>query len=106
MNQKRVVLCGASQYEQKYYLNEEFLELPEAVKKELQIMCVLYTEDIGGILTLEFDSDGTLNLVTCCDEGDLLYDEIGSILKIKQIREEKKELLEELENYFQIFYLS
>ena len=52
MYQDRIVLCGASAYEQKYYFNQDFDSLPEAVKKELQIMCVLYTEEIGGILTL------------------------------------------------------
>ena len=39
------------------------------------------------------------------DEGDLLFDEIGSILKIKQIREQKKELLESLELYYRTFFL-
>lgn len=38
-----VVLCAASSYEQKYYLNEAFSGLPTAVKEELQVMCVLYT---------------------------------------------------------------
>ena len=42
-----VVLCGANSYEQKYYFNEEdFGSLPESIKKELHIMCVLYTEDV------------------------------------------------------------
>ena len=37
---EEMVLCAASSYEQKYYLNPEFESLPEAVKQELQIMCV------------------------------------------------------------------
>ena len=57
MYQDNIVLCGASSYEQKYYFNQDFASLPEAVKQELQIMCVLFTEDVGGILTLEFDED-------------------------------------------------
>ena len=55
MYQENVVLCGASAYEQKYYFNKDFDSLPDHVKKELQIMCVLFTEEIGGIFTLEFD---------------------------------------------------
>ena len=62
MYQKNVVLCGASAYEQKYYFNQDFDSLPESVKQELHIMCVLYTEEIGGILTLEFDDNGILQL--------------------------------------------
>ena len=51
-----MVLCGANSYTQKYYLGEQFAMLPEQIKDELQIMCVLYVEDIGGVLTLEYDS--------------------------------------------------
>ena len=43
MNQDRVVLCGASAYEQKYYLNEDFQSLPSQIQDELKIMCVLFT---------------------------------------------------------------
>lgn len=48
----KVVLCGANSYEEKYYLNPDFEQLPEDVKNELKIMCVLYVHDVGGILTL------------------------------------------------------
>ena len=52
------MLCGASAYEQKYYFNKDFDSLPDHVKKELQIMCVLYTADVGGVLLLVFDENG------------------------------------------------
>ena len=105
MYQERVTLCGASAYEKKYYLNEDFEGLPETIKDELKIACVLYTEDVGGILTLEFDEDGTLEFVTNAAEEDLFYDDIGSILKIKQLRAEKKELWKSLELYYKVFFL-
>ena len=38
--EKNVVLCASSAYEEKYYLNEEFMQMPESIKEELQIMCV------------------------------------------------------------------
>ena len=100
MYQDKVVLCGASAYEQKYYFNQDFDSLPEAVKKELQIMCVLYTEEIGGILTLEFDENGSLQFKTEALDADAMYDEIGSVLRIKELRKTKKELLESLELIF------
>lgn len=105
MYQENVVLCASSAYEQKYYLNEDFEQLPQQIKDELKIMCVLYTEDVGGILELEFDEEGNLNLKVTADEGDLLFDEIGSVLKIKQIQQEKAELLESLEMYYRVFFL-
>ena len=45
-----MVLCGSNGYERKYYFNEEFASLPDEVKKELQILCVWFTEECGGIL--------------------------------------------------------
>ncbi len=105
MYQDKVVLCGSSAYSKKYYLNEDFSGLPETVKNELKIMCVLYTEEIGGILTLVYEEDGKLEFEVTSEEGDLLFDEIGSVLKIKQLRREKRELLEALELYFKVFFL-
>ena len=105
MYQDKIVLCGASAYEQKYYFNQDFSSLPEAVKQELQIMCVLYTEDIGGILTLEFDEDGSLKFKTEALDADAMYDDIGSVLKTKQLQSEKRELLESLEMYYRVFFL-
>ena len=100
-----MVLCASSAYEEKYYLNERFAGLPESIREELQIMCVLYTVEIGGILTLIFDEEGNLEFVTNSYEEDLLYDDIGSVLKIKQLRESKKELLESLEINYKAFIL-
>ncbi|MFG6333750.1 MAG: hypothetical protein K1W28_18385 [Lachnospiraceae bacterium] len=105
MYQERVVLCGASAYEQKYYLNQDFEKLPVPIQEELKIMCVLFTEDVGGVLTLVFDEEGNLLLETAADEGDLLFDEIGSELKIRRLRKEKAELLLALEMYYRIFFL-
>jgi hypothetical protein len=68
-------------------------------------MCVLYTEDVGGILTLEFDEEGTLMLNVTSDEEDILFDEIGSVLKIKEIQRNKEDLLESLELFYRVFLL-
>ena len=105
MEQDKVVLCAASAYEQKYYLNEAFGSLPSQIQDELKIMCVLFTEDVGGVLTLEFDDEGTLDLKVSVDENDLLFDEIGSALKIKQLQNDKRELFEALEMYYKVFFL-
>lgn len=104
MYQENVVLCSASKYNKKYYLNEDFNSLPDAVKQELQIMCVLFTEDVGGIIILEFDEEGNLQIKTDAYEEDILYDEIGSVLKVKQMRTQKQELFEQLEQYFHAFF--
>ena len=105
MYKDRVVLCGASAYEQKYYFNEDLASLPQSVQDELHIMCVLYTEEIGGVLTLEFDEDGNLQFQTEALEADAMFDEIGSVLRIKDLRNKKRELLESLETYYRVFFL-
>jgi len=105
MFNEKMVLCAANAYEKKYYLNDQFSNLPERVKQELQIMCVLFTEEVGGILILQYEEDGTLQIVTEADEGDLLYDDIGCGLKVKQMQLDKRELLESLEMYYKVFVL-
>lgn len=102
---EEMVLCAASSYEQKYYLNPEFESLPEAVKQELQIMCVLYTADVGGVLLLVFDENGNLELKVEHNEGDFSFDEIGSVLKIKELQNMKEELFKSLEMFYKVFYL-
>lgn len=105
MYEENVTLCGASSYEKKYYFNEDFNALPDGVKDELHIMCVLYTEEIGGVLTLEFDEKGNLEFRVEALEADAMFDEIGSALRIKQLRREKAELLNSLELYYKVFFL-
>ena len=63
-------------------------------------MCVLFTEDIGGVLTMEFTPEGELDFKVQADDKDYLFDEIGSGLKIRQYQREKKELLESLEGTY------
>ena len=105
MYKDKVVLCGASAYEQKYYFNQDFSALPQQIKDELQIMCVMYTEEIGGILTLEFDEEGNLQFQVEALEADAMFDDIGSVLRIKELRKTKRELLESLELYYRVFFL-
>lgn len=101
----RVVLCGASAYEQKYYFNPQFSGLPENVKEELQILSVSFTEEVGGIFTIGFVPTGTVVMDTRAEEGDLLYDEIGSALVMKKYQRTKRELFESLEVYYRVKFL-
>ncbi len=97
-----LVLCGASSYNKKFYFNEDFDLVPQQVKDELKIMCVLFTEEVGGTIQLMYDENGNLEIVVDKEEDDILYDEIGSILKVKQLQREKKELFESLETFYKV----
>lgn len=104
MKQGEMIVCGASAYTKMFYINPEFDGLPQGIRDELKSMCVLYTEDVGGTLALKADEAGRLFFETAADEGDLLYDEIGSALKMKQIQSAKAELFEALEMYIRLFF--
>ena len=107
MYQDKIVLCGANSNEEKFYMNPDFDNLPQHIKDELKIMCVLYVHDVGGILTLVFEENGELEFEVTSAEGDPMFDEIGSRLKIKEIQtdEKKQELLTQLQLYYKVFFL-
>ncbi|PKM51300.1 MAG: hypothetical protein CVV02_06760 [Firmicutes bacterium HGW-Firmicutes-7] len=105
MYEETIVLAAASTYDKKYYFNDEFEQLPQSIKDELKVICVMHTADVGGIITILFDEDGTLLIEASADEEDVLYDDIGSHLKVKKLQIDKKELWEALETYFKVFYL-
>lgn len=102
----RKVLCGANAYEQKYYFNEEeFGNLPDSIKDELHIICVLFTEEVGGIFTIVLEEDGSVSMETQSAEEDYYYDEIASGLLINQIRMKRVDLFESLSMYYRVFFL-
>ncbi|PKM95141.1 MAG: hypothetical protein CVU84_07410 [Firmicutes bacterium HGW-Firmicutes-1] len=105
MFDETIVLAAASTYDKKYYFNDEFNQLPQSIKDELKIVCVMHTADVGGVITISFDEEGTLLIEASADEEDVLYDEIGSHLKVRKTQVDKKELWEALETYFKVFYL-
>lgn len=105
MDNKKVVLCGANAYEKKYYFNEQFAGIPDSIKDELHIICVLFTEEVGGIFTIVFEEDGSLCMETDAEEDDIYYDEVSSGLLISEIRRNRQELLESLSLYYRVFIL-
>lgn len=105
MSDKKVVLCGANAYEMKYYFNEQFNGIPESIKEELHIICVLFTEEVGGVFTIAFEEDGNIVMETNADDEDIYYDEVSSGLLISEIRRNRQELFESLSLYYKVFIL-
>lgn len=103
MSDERIVLCGANAYEKKYYFNEQFRQIPDSIKEELHVICVLFTEEVGGVFTIVFEEDGSLCLETVAEEDDIYYDEISSGLLVGEIRRKRQELLESLSLYYRVF---
>ncbi len=101
----RIVLCGANAYEQKYYFNPVFREIPESIKKELNIISVLFTQEAGGIFTIVFEEDGSISIETNADEEDITYDEITAGLLVGEVRRKRQDLFEALAIYYRIYVL-
>ena len=105
MCEEKMVLCGANAYEQKYYFNEKFKGIPESIQNELHIICVLFTEEVGGIFTIEFEKDGSISMRTEYTDDDFLYDEVSSGLLVGEIRRKRQDLFESLSLYYRVFIL-
>ncbi|MBR1470510.1 MAG: hypothetical protein IJ600_02565 [Lachnospiraceae bacterium] len=104
--EERRVLCGASVYEQKYFFNEkEYGNLPESIKEELHILCVLFTEEVGGVFTLMFEEDGSITMQTEAADEDYLYDEVSAGLMVGEVRRQRREMFEALSLYYRVFIL-
>ena len=97
---EELVLAVANGYQQKFYFNPLYQNLPAEVKQEIKMLCIRFVEEVGGILELSFQQEGSLQLITHVDEQDLLFDEIGAELLIKEYQREKEELFAKLELYF------
>ena len=105
MCEEKIVLCGANAYDQKYYFNDKFKGIPESIQNELHIICVLFTEEVGGIFTIEFEQDGSISMRTEYTDDDFLYDEVSSGLLVGEIRRKRQELFESLSLYYRVFVL-
>ena len=103
--EEKIVLCGANAYDKKYYFNQKFDKIPGSIKDELHIICVLFTEEVGGIITFAFDEEGTLVIETNAADEDFYYDEISSGLLVREIRRKKQELFESLSLYYKVVIL-
>ena len=105
MADDRIVLCGSNAYEKKYYFNPLFDSVPESVKEELHIICVLFTEEAGGVFLIVFEPDGSISMETEAAEEDILYDDITAGLLVSEIRRHRQTLFEELQLFYRVFVL-
>ena len=101
----RIVLCGSNAYEKKYYFNPLFDSVPESVKEELHIICVLFTEEAGGVFLIVFEPDGSISMETEAAEEDILYDDITAGLLVSEIRRHRQTLFEERQLFYRVFVL-
>ncbi|GHU63604.1 hypothetical protein FACS189418_7210 [Clostridia bacterium] len=100
------ILCVSNAELKQYYFNPKFSSLPDQIQKEIITLCVDHTAENGGIFSLEFNSEGKLQISVKCSDENTFFDQIGSELKIKQMQQEKVELFRSLELFYQVFIRS
>lgn len=100
---EKIVLASASCYNQLYYLNPEFNELPTDIRNELRYICVPLAEKLHGIFTVGFYTDGSVYMEATGEEVDVDFDEIGSKLEVKKLESQKKEFLKALQLWYVVY---
>ncbi len=100
MNKK--IMAATSFYNQKYFFDDSFMDLPPNILDEIQILLVELSEKIQGIVQLGFYSDGELFLEVSSGDSDFSFDEIGANLQAKEVYRENREFFNMLENWYSL----
>ena len=66
---------------------------------------MLFTQEAGGIFTIEFEDDGSITMETTRDEEDITYDEVSAGLLIGEVRRQRQDLFEALQMYYRAMIL-
>ena len=70
----RKVLAAANNKEQKYFMEEEFKFLPDAIKDDLKKICIMMAEKLNCTFVVGFDDNGDVYFETVKHEGDFDFD--------------------------------
>lgn len=93
------ILCACSAYNNKYWFNPKYEKIPLEIKNKIKAMCVLFVEEVGGIISLRFDDKHNLFIDINHNEADYLYDSIGAKLEIKRLQDKYEELFMQLQMF-------
>lgn len=99
---EKTVLAGASREKQKYFFEQRFAALPQAIKDEIRNICIIMAERLGCTFLISFEGNGDVLFEIIKNEGDFDFDDIGAELEIKSLKSEKKELIKALKLWYVI----
>ncbi|MHC1748990.1 MAG: DUF6145 family protein [Cellulosilyticaceae bacterium] len=99
--EKQMLIC-ISPYNHKYFLEQNFNDVPNAIKEELIDEVAKIAEKVNAIISIGFYEDGNI-YIEQRSEDELAFDEIGSALEIKRFQTEKKELLKSLRMWYLLY---
>ena len=74
----RKVIAAANNKEQKYFMEEEFKFLPDAIKDDLKKICIMMAEKLNCTFMVGFDDNGDIYFETVKHEGAIRENRILS----------------------------
>jgi hypothetical protein len=98
----KIVMAASSSYDEKYFIEKSFTELPSEIIKIVKEICICTAYKTRGVFSIGFYENGFLFFESCGDENKG-YDEIGAQLEIKKLQKEEKELIKSLQLWFLVY---
>lgn len=99
-NKNLIPIIVSNSYLKKYYLDNRLDSLPKEVKDTLKIIFVKYTEEVGGIVEVNFDKElYEISLKNYKNDDDFNYDEIEAIYKLNKIEKMYKEIFDDVAKF-------
>lgn len=99
----KIVLAAASFDKQKYYMDEDFLDLPQSIKDEIKTICVVLADKLMCTFIIGFYPNGDVYFETVKSEEILDFDDIGAQLEIKALNKDKAELIKALRLWYLVY---
>ncbi|MDF2877124.1 MAG: hypothetical protein K0S30_220 [Clostridia bacterium] len=99
---EKTILISISPYVQKYYLNENYEDLPKDIKEEIIAKLSVVAEKTDCIISVGFDEKGEIFIEERHDDP-IGHDDIGVALEIKRLQTEEVELLKALKLWHMIY---
>lgn len=94
------VIAAASYESQKYFFEPVFGDLPEDIKNEIRIICVVMAQRLGCSFIMGFKDTGDVYFEIVKPELAYDFDDIGADLEIKSLTREKEELIKALKVWY------
>ncbi len=95
----KTILAAASFEKQKYYINPEFLQLPNDVKKEVRDMCIVMAQKLMCTFVIGFFDDGNMYF-------DFVKTDDAFDFDTQSFKNEKAELIKSLKMWYMLFKTS
>lgn len=105
MENKENVIAAASVYNEKYFINPNFKNIPKKVLDEIQFLCISTAKELHCIFTMGFKTNGDIYFTTQGDSTDKIYREDFAEETVTKIINEKSDLIKSLNLWYKVFVL-